>query len=172
MKDHHIYKLSSIINEFNETCIKERSSRKYLNGYYVTSEAPNTYKELKAYKHCKDLPVYSGGSEYTIYEYAYQNYNGRFVHDLYHIDLDVDFSFKGEWTAIRAHYLKLKKWALKVKGRRCLRLRKLFLIDTILQVMYYYDNKSYLDNQMQFVLSSWNEFSLDALESLMEVEHD
>ena len=94
------------------------------------------------------------------------------MHDLYHIDLDVDFSFKGEWTAIRAHYLKLKKWALKVKGRRCLRLRKLFLIDTILQVMYYYDNKSYLDNQMQFVLSSWNEFSLDALESLMEVEHD
>lgn len=154
MNKEYIYKLSGIINQFHESYIGQHCNGPTLHGYYLTENAPSTFKELVEYRHCNVLPVYSGGSDATIYEHAYQNYNFRFVHDLHHIKLNKDFSFEGELATIKSQYMKLLRWSFSVDYTRQERmdLLKLFLIDTTGQIDYYYKNKKYVGDQLSFAL--------------------
>ena len=162
MNKDYIHKLSSIINEFNEHYIGQHCNGLALHGYYLTDKAPSTFKELIEYRHCNVLPVYVGGSENTIYKHAYQNYNFRFVHDLHHIKLNKDFSFEGERITIVSHYEKLKKWLFDACVFDCPKsdihfikeqVLKLFLIDTMGQIQYYYREGEYVDNQLEYAMS-------------------
>lgn len=174
MNKEYIYKLSSIINEFNEHYIGQHCNGLTLHGYYLTESAPSTFKELVEYRHCNVLPVFSGGSDKTIYKHAYQNYNFRFVHDLHHIKLNKDFSFEGEKMTIKSHFEKFRRWSFTASSiTDCVIRRdalKLFLADTIGQIKYYYREGEYVDNQLEFSIALMKYTDFEKLTKLAGIE--
>lgn len=158
MKASRVHEYSAIINEFSEQFLLNNGL-----GYHLSFDAPNSWTELKKHKGNKNIPVYAGASKNTIYKFAYQNFNFRAVHDFCHLKKDANFTLKGEKTAIWEQYIQLVIW-LEKAGKRSRNVLKLFLIDTVLQIEYYYETKSYVENQIEFAQEKLNRFTLEQLE--------
>lgn len=168
-KEAEIQDVATYINSFNENYLRSEGL-----GYYITSKAPNSYKDLKEYEGQAIIPVYSGGSSRTIYPEIYMNYNFRAVYDFHQLYVDWDFSYAGESKAIEQHYRSLMefiKFTFK-NSRQELLLRKVFLADTIGQVAYYYENKEYVQDQFTFVKNLVNKMTLAELENLLVGKHN
>src|SRR4051794_1017008 len=67
------------------------------DGFDVSSDAPDTYRKLRAHLDVgRRMGVYNGGCENTIYAYPYVNYAFRAWHDPCHYSGKHNFSLKGE----------------------------------------------------------------------------
>lgn len=75
--------------------------------HIAVANAPSTEAELAAMvlslKPGQPIPVWSGGSEHTIYSAPEVNYAFRAWHDSIHIALGAGFDAKGELTVARRH---------------------------------------------------------------------
>lgn len=146
--------LSKQLNEVISLEAK-RLAEKIGFSYIPDVMAPATYKELCfVFANCSrsscPLPVYSGGSESTIYGATEVNYAFRFWHDVEHVLGGNSFSLKGETqTAFRQLDTLENVYGF---GRETIEW-KLLHADVIGQVEYYYKNKKFVENQVEFVLN-------------------
>jgi len=112
--------------------------------FYLTSDAPETFKDLKEQTVNMRIPIADYGSDKSIYS-KYVNSLFRFWHDVTHLELDKGFSVDGEMAVINEH----------LKAGRELRLSPLAMdileADTKGQVLYYDRHKEFVDNQKAFV---------------------
>jgi len=71
--------------------------------HYPCENAPDTMSALLEWWHGdeKEMPVYSGASEKTIWSSPEINYAFRAWHDSIHVMYNYDFSFKGELLTAR-----------------------------------------------------------------------
>jgi hypothetical protein len=99
------------------------------------------------------FPVYSGGSENTVYTMAEGNYAFRFWHDIVHFQEDADFSARGE-AIVNA--CMCKEVASRF-GRGSLEYR-MFAADTHGQTAYYQVHRKFVNNQLAFVMAQLSEY--------------
>ena len=129
----------------------ERIKKQLGFGYEESMDAPDTYEKLKAaYAHsCATgfaLPVYAGASDDTIYMTREGNWAFRFIHDIYHVFLDADFTIEGEYRVAEYH---LDKIAKKF-GKGSFEYR-ILAADTIGQVEYFHSYGEFPLDQKKFV---------------------
>lgn len=113
--------------------------------YYVTDNAPESFKELKERSSNFCIPISNNGCEATIYSSAKFNHMFRFWHDVTHIELNSGFSLNGEMKVIKHHLKEAQEMNLSELAINILR------ADTEGQVKYYYRNKEFVNNQKAFV---------------------
>lgn len=109
--------------------------------YLPTSNAPESFKALKASTIGKIIPVADYGCDKSIYKSPNINIKFRFWHDVTHLELDSGFSVSGETNVIKAHLAEAKEFGLSPLAMRILE------ADTIGQVLYYDKYKQFVDNQ-------------------------
>lgn len=154
--ENDIYDLSDYLAQFHIWFLKENNIK-----YKLSDEAPESFKDL-----CKlnphNLVIADYGSEKTIYRDKASNYDFRAVHDFCHLATNGNFSESGEKTAIKRQYsaLCLFMSGLDLDIVTKLKFCKLFLIDTALQVRYYYETKKFVDDQKAFALHHMNNTAL------------
>lgn len=117
--------------------------------------APETYKELVKLKpyimdcienHMTiEMPVYSGGSENTIYTDKWDNYKFRAIHDFIHIMYGLRFTEADECKVCDIHADMLRKHGASDY------VIKLLEADVKGQVRYYYKHKKFVENQLEFI---------------------
>lgn len=112
--------------------------------YYATSDAPESYKDLKAMTKNKCIPIADYGSDTSIYGKDI-NTLFRFYHDVTHLEQDWPFSEKGETLTVEKHRQDGIEYGLSPLALRIL------WADTYGQVRYYYRNKRFVNNQLDFV---------------------
>lgn len=117
--------------------------------YYVTDDAPEKFKDLKARTVGKRIPIASYGSETSIYGSgqtgADYNHKFRFWHDVTHLELDQGFSKDGERAVIDDHLAEGRAFGLSELAMKILE------ADTLGQVEYYFKHREFVENQRAFV---------------------
>lgn len=105
-------------------------------GYAPAQDAPDTFDGVKAaYRHSmmrrEAFPVWSGGSDCTIYGSAEANYAFRYLHDTAHVEVNGDFTFEGESkVALSAFRPVLQAFGDSLESR-------VYLADSLGQVHYH-----------------------------------
>lgn len=112
--------------------------------YTATSNAPESFKELKETTVGKHILVANYGCDSSIYLDDETNILFRFWHDVHHLELDVNFSKSGEYQAISKQLEQGLDYGLSN-----LALTMLYY-DTIGQVEYYFKHKQFVNNQYNF----------------------
>jgi len=112
--------------------------------HYAADNAPNTWKELKAWREAHQgapMPVYSGGCDNTIYSSKAVNHAFRAWHDQLHLDHGLSFTPDNEARVALLHM------------EECANVADALLIfaDVYGQVLYYEKHKKYVPNQRQFI---------------------
>ena len=148
------------MNQLLENCIQDNAP-----GFYPTLQAPNSYTDLKEWAeqndyHALPMPVFSGGSEDTIYSTPDINYAFRAWHDSIHLEQELDFTTNNELAVASIHYREVLKYGLEngYPLGECVTAARLIYADVAGQVMYYDKYGDFVKDQEQFV----NEF-LDGL---------
>jgi hypothetical protein len=117
--------------------------------YYVTDDAPEKFKDLKARTVGKRIPIASYGSDTTIYGEgklgAEFNHMFRFWHDVTHLELDQGFSKDGERAVIEQHLAEGRAFGLSELAIKILE------ADTLGQVEYYFKHRKFVENQRAFI---------------------
>lgn len=113
--------------------------------FVAVSDAPNTWKELKAFKGCRVLPVYNGNCNNTIYQHERDNHIFRAWHDSIHLEYGLSFKPENELKVARIHCNQLR--AIKAPQH---------VIDAIWydvagQIEYYCNFGEFVTNQKDFV---------------------
>lgn len=111
--------------------------------YYLTKDAPESFKELKKYKDDKVLPIASYGSDTSIYGFD-SNTMFRFWHDVTHLKLDVGFSKDGEYKVFDEQFK-------ACEGTLSSLALEIFKLDTYGQTDYYEYHKDFVKNQLDFI---------------------
>lgn len=106
-----------------------------------TSEAPETFKDLKSKTVGRVIPVADYGCDKTIYKDAGINIKFRFWHDVTHLELDQGFSVAGETSVIESHKKEALDFGLSPLAMQILE------ADTIGQVLYYDKFKCFVNDQ-------------------------
>ncbi len=83
-------------------------------GWRATADAPSTFEAvLDAYEHSRmtgeRLPVFDGASDLTIFLGPQVNHALRFLHDLTHVELKLDFSADSELRVAVEHLTRLRQ---------------------------------------------------------------
>lgn len=153
--------MKPLSQKLNDAIMAEARRLESLIGFGYTPDpmAPNTYEELRnrfgrSSVTKLPLPVFSGGSERTIYADREVNYAFRYCHDVSHIAGKWDFTLLGE---IRTAYNQLTN--LEVfhgYGPETLEW-KLLYADTVGQTREYHRTGGFVEDQVKFVC----EFVLD-----------
>lgn len=127
--------------------IMAKANECYAKGwcYFTDSDAPETYKALKEHKKSKLIPIASYGSSTSIYGCKEVNEMFRFWHDVVHLELDIDFSKKGESRVAREHIKQGQAYGLSSLALSILH------ADTKGQIDYYFRHKEFVGNQDAFV---------------------
>lgn len=118
--------------------------------WHPSKSAPNSYKELKAFKSgvfsfVESLPVYDGDSGQTVYQCSENNVLFRAWHDLVHLQYDFDFSIDGEIKTATIQKEQLLKLGYSLE------LANLVYLDVVAQAFYYFKTKQYVKNQIEFM---------------------
>lgn len=139
--DKAVTELSVFITDMANKCLE--------NGwrYYTTSNAPESWAELKRRSEDKCIPIANYGSDSTIYNTSVINMLFRFWHDVTHLENDLSFSYEAEKRVAELHYEEGKQFGLSSLALSIL------WADTYGQVKYYFRNKKFVDNQKDFVYS-------------------
>lgn len=132
-----------------ENLLVEVAKDLYLSGwsYLTSSEAPESYKELKQTTHDKCIIIADYGCENTIYSDPIYNHLFRFWHDVLHLVHDCNFSKEGE-SKVASYHLKMAE----TRGLSPLALR-ILNAETNGQVAYYFARKAFVVNQEAFIKS-------------------
>lgn len=109
-----------------------------------TSEAPESFKDLKAMSEGKRIPIADYGSDTSIYGKEI-NTLFRFWHDVTHLENDWSFSKEGETNTAKQHQEDAEEYGLSPLALSIL------WADTYGQVEYYFSNKRFVNNQLDFV---------------------
>lgn len=122
-------------------------------GFEDVEDAPDNYRALvlkfnASLQTGKPVPVYSEGSENTIYTNKHGNYAFRFWHDFLHYVNDYDFSIEGELLVADLHLKNIRD----TFGFKSLEYRLIYA-DTIGQIYYYKRYQAFPDNQLDFALA-------------------
>ena len=140
----------------NDAILAEASklTKKIGFGYIPDVMAPTSYKELcAAYANCErsgcPLPVFSGGSESTIYGVPEVNYAFRYWHDVEHVLGGNNFGLQGE---IRTAYRQLATLESVYGFGPATMEWKLLHADIVGQIQYYNKHKKFVENQVEFAL--------------------
>lgn len=112
--------------------------------YYLTEDAPETFRELKERSKGLTIPIASYGSDSSIYG-NHVNSLFRFWHDVTHLELDEGFSVDGELKVIGQHLKEAKEFRLSPLTMDILK------ADTEGQVLYYDRHKEFVRNQSAFI---------------------
>ena len=127
------------VAEFIKLKAKECQARGW--SFVATSDAPESFKALKASVFNGCIPVADYGCDKSIYGEPMTNIIFRFWHDVTHLELDSGFSVAGETTVIEAHLSEAREANLSPLAMRIL------YADTIGQVLYYDKYKQFVDCQ-------------------------
>ena len=112
--------------------------------FYTTSEAPESYKDLKAMTKDKCIPIADYGSDSSIYG-KHINTLFRFYHDVTHLENDWSFNQESEALTAEKHRQDGIEYGLSPLALQIL------WADTFGQVQYYVRNKRFVNNQRDFV---------------------
>ena len=116
--------------------------------YAPTQDAPNTFPALmQAYRYScvsgDPLPVFNGECEDTIYGSPEANYAFRYMHDVVHVQLGLEFDVADEIAAAKAQR--------RMLGHLTPEEERVFFIDTIGQSLWHTITGDFLENQEVFV---------------------
>ena len=118
--------------------------------FYASKEAPHTFEGLQLWAANNELgvdplPVYSGGSEGSIYGTAQGNYEFRAWHDLIHLTENLSFAIASE--------LQVAEWHCNVLKYIKAPYAVIAAIDADVrgQILYYQGTNLYVGNQIRFV---------------------
>lgn len=119
-------------------------------GYRASEFGISTWPDLKAKWHLcvlsgELLPVWSGGSDKTIYLSPEINHAGRYWHDATHIRLQADFSLSGELKVAAAQIELASMWF----GPNSLEVL-LLTADTVGQALNYAKSGMFVEDQLAF----------------------
>lgn len=112
--------------------------------FYATSNAPESFNALKSDTINKRIPIADYGSDTSIYGKDI-NTLFRFYHDVTHLENDWSFSKQGETNTVTKHQEDAKAYGLSQLALQIL------WADTYGQVEYYFENKRFVNNQLDFV---------------------
>ena len=123
--------------------------------HYVTDDAPSTYAELKPYYDAlvagDPIPVYDGGSAYSIYSQPSINHAWRAYHDGIHLVHELGFNLEDEMQACEVQIGHMKQYSDEYDfGEEDYAAVR---ADIVGQAMYYAKHKRYVTNQAAFVQS-------------------
>lgn len=124
----------------------ERTILKNAPRHHATPDAPNTWKDLRAWweakgRHGESMPVFDGGCDQTIYSQPYINHAFRAWHDKIHLENNLNFSQTGEAQTAFIHMAACDNEtdALTI------------FADVYGQVLYYQKTGQFVENQAEFV---------------------
>ena len=112
--------------------------------FHATSAAPESYKDLKAMSKDKCIPIADYGSDSSIYGKEI-NTLFRFYHDVTHLENDWSFNQESETLTAEKHRQDGIEYGLSSLALQIL------WADTFGQVQYYFRNKRFVNNQLDFV---------------------
>lgn len=112
--------------------------------YYTTKYAPESFQDLKGQSQDKVIPIADYGSDTSIYGKEF-NSLFRFYHDVTHLENDWTFSKRGETLTVEQHQRDANRLGLSALAKRIL------WADTYGQVEYYFKNRRFVENQLDFV---------------------
>ena len=112
--------------------------------YYATSDAPESYKDLKDMTKDKCIPIADYGSDSSIYGKEIHTLF-RFYHDVTHLENDWSFNQESETLTADKHREDGIAYGLSPLALQIL------WADTFGQVQYYFRNKRFVNNQLDFV---------------------
>ncbi|ARB11225.1 hypothetical protein [Marinomonas phage CPP1m] len=135
-------KISPFNKKTESIALQTKDTLSYVNGKYVDVKGDNVRVKRKL----KIIPVANYGSSSSIYG-NYFNTVFRFWHDALHLDLNEDFSMKGEEAVANQHIQAAKDAGLSNLAIAIL------TFDTIGQVRHYYSHKEFVNNQESFIRS-------------------
>lgn len=127
-------------------------------GYVESDNAPEKFNVLKAaFAHSlrtlEALPVYSGGSDHSIYTSKEGNWAFRFCHDVAHVLLNAGFGPADETKVIKYQGDKVAKQFGKGSIEH-----RLFMADTLGQVAYYAVHQDFPVDQLAFAKAQLQNF--------------
>lgn len=119
-------------------------------GYRATEFGISSWPDLRvqwrlSVLNNEPLPVWSGGSDKTIYLTPEINHASRYWHDATHIRLQADFSLSGELTVAAAQI----EFASMVFGPGSLEVL-LLTADTVGQALHYAKSGMFVEDQLAF----------------------
>jgi hypothetical protein len=134
--------------------------------HHPSVDAPNGYGELmqwyqdnRGYDHpnytMPSIPVFSGGSEATIYSSNRYNFAARAWHDSIHINKRLDFSMADEIKVMNEQVRQMKQRAVQFQLSNDD--YQAIKYDVGGQVLYYYKHKEYVKDQAAFVQACFDE---------------
>lgn len=127
--------------------LKAQEKRAYGWSFYLSNEAPETYKELLEYADSMVIPINCNGSSSSIYSKPHINTLFRFWHDVIHIEEGLGFTLMDEGKVADIHIEEGREFGLSSLALQILE------ADTKGQVEYYYKHNKFVDNQKAFVQS-------------------
>lgn len=134
------------LSRFIEVKVNECKLRGW--DYYPTSKGvPESYSALKEFYTSKVLPIANYGCETSIYTEEV-NIGFRFWHDVLHLENNKSFSKEGEHSIADLHIQDAKEYGLSDLALKILE------IDTKGQVDYYFMTGSFVEDQLNFVISN------------------
>ncbi len=144
--------MSLVLDRFHINFLNENSIN-----YTVSDNAPETFKELRKLNP-HELVISNIGCDKTIYDSATANQRFRAVHDYCHLSTNSNFSEAGEKVAIKKQFGSLVKYLSNYdySPLEHMKICKLFLIDSALQVREYYATKKFVEDQKAFALWHMN----------------
>lgn len=130
--------------------------------YTVTDTAPEGFEALKTFvtQHGY-IPVWSGGSENTIFGTPEVNYAFRAWHDSVHLELNVGFDLEGETVV-----------AIEMSKNLPEDVARLIWIEVVEQAKYYFETGNFPVNQVEFTLNKLKQLELNEMKSWNNFEKD
>lgn len=137
----------TIINQIKPSLIAYYTAKAFRTFYpnvSFTTSSTGTFERLLE-SNPKNLIIYNGGCDQTIYPRPQDNYLARAWHDSVHIQNNLGFSKADEIKAAR----------IQVEQLRTIKAPTIVInaiwFDIVGQIEYYYSKKKYVKNQRQFV---------------------
>lgn len=117
--------------------------------HHATATAPNSIHALREWGklhvlNVDSLSVYDGGSDSTIFGTCAGNYAFRAWHDAIHLENGYGFSLDDECEVAAIHCKELRLMGVSEDDI------DLLFADVTGQVLYYYHNREYISNQVDF----------------------
>jgi hypothetical protein len=110
--------------------------------YRVSDNAPSTFQDvLKQFTAGRELVIWSGGSDNTVWGSADNNYKFRAIHDLIHVKHGLDFTLSGELTVAR----------IQAELFQSDQLGRLVIAEVQGQAEHYFETGEFPVNQIEFI---------------------
>jgi hypothetical protein len=133
-----------------DSTVRAISARLWPQGYDVATNAPATFKALKAEFAVRGrITVFDGGCESTIYAAPATNHAFRAWHDHGHLHGGYDFSVAGETATARLQIQQLREFM--GNDPQADEFSMILEADVIGQSLYYARRKAFVNDQVSFV---------------------